>query len=318
MNWLTGLTAVLLMVAAVAIWVIYRRQSRGQQRLAAMHGGTARSSSVKPSDLGAKRLRDQAPLISALLRATPMWETLQVQILRAGWLLRPSELIATMAGAGLLGVATGWVVTHSWLNAVIIGAFAAAMPWTILKVCQAKRAKALSAQIPDALDMLTSAMRSGFTFLRGLQLIESQMHPPIAQELGRVVDEVQFGMAIAEALDNLVMRTEDYDLELIVAAVQTQLEVGGNLAEVLDNIGGMVRERVKLTGELSTATAEGRLSAGILLGMPFAIAIMVNILNPAYMRPLFTTSLGLVLVGVGGFLMLTGALILRQLVRIDI
>lgn len=318
MNWLIGLIAAVLAAVAVAMWLLYRGQSRGRQRLAAMSTDTAVQSSAKSSVSVIRRSVDWVPTVTSVLRGTPTWEWLQLEILRAGWLLRPSELVAIIAGAGLLGIIAGLAVTHSWINGVLAGAFAAVIPWVVLKGCQSKRAKALSAQIPDALDMLTSALRSGFTFLRGLQLIQSQMHPPIAQEVGRVVDEVRFGMALDEALDNLVMRTEDYDLELIVAAVQTQLEVGGNLAEVLDNIGGMVRERVKLAGELATATAEGRLSAGILLGMPFAIALMVNILNPTYLQPLFTTSLGLMLVGAGGLLMLTGALIIRKLVQIDI
>ncbi len=151
-----------------------------------------------------------------------------------------------------------------------------------------------------------------------MQLIASQMHPPISEEFFRVVEEVQFGASVSEALDNLIDRTRDYDLELVVAAVQTQLEIGGNLAEILDNIGGMIRERVKLSGEIAAATAEGRMSAGILLALPFGIAFVMNITNPGYMTPLFTTHLGHILLLIGLALMGLGAIVIKKLVTIDI
>ncbi len=166
--------------------------------------------------------------------------------------------------------------------------------------------------------MLASALRSGFSFLRGLQLIASQMHPPISQEFSQVVEEVQFGASVSEALDNLIDRTKDYDLELVVSAVQTQLEIGGNLAEILDNIGGMIRERVKLSGEIAAATTEGRLSAAILLALPFGIAFVMSITNPGYMDPLFTTRLGNILLVIGCGLMGLGAIVIKKLVTIDI
>jgi len=299
------------------VWIL-KEQGRSHQRLAAVSTDKGVAPSAERSPRAISGPMDRAPIISSILRRTAMWEQLQLEILRAGWLLRPSELVAMMWGAALTGALLALLITHNWLTAVAAMVFAGAVPWVALRAYQSKRARTLTAQIPDAVDMLTSALRSGFAFLRGLQLIESQMHPPIAQEFGRVVEEVQFGIGLDEALDNLIRRTNDYDLELIVAAVQTQLEVGGNLAEVLDNIADMIRERVRLTGEIAAATAEGRLSAVILLGMPFAIAFMVNIINPGYLKPLFTTSLGWVLIGTGGFLMLTGSLIIKKLVTLDI
>jgi len=187
-----------------------------------------------------------------------------------------------------------------------------------LKTRQSSRAKALTAQIPEVMNMLASALRSGFSFLRGLQLVASQMHPPISEEFSQIVEEVQFGASVSDALDNLINRTQDYDLELVTSAVQTQLEIGGNLAEILDNIGGMIRERVKLSGEIAAATTEGRMSAGILLALPFGIAFMMNITNPGYMDPLFTEKLGHILLLIGLVLMGMGAIIIKKLVTIDI
>ena len=263
-------------------------------------------------------VRDRAPIITSLLRRTEIQNALQLEILRAGWLLRPSELIAITAGAGMLGAVIGLATSQRWLVAALGAGLGAAIPWVLLKTRQSSRAKALTAQIPEVMDMLASALRSGFSFLRGLQLVASQMHPPISEEFSQIVEEVQFGASVADALDNLIDRTQDYDLELVTSAVQTQLEIGGNLAEILDNIGGMIRERVKLSGEIATATAEGRMSASILLALPFGVAFMLNISNPTYMDPLFTEKLGNILLVIGGGLMVLGALIIKKLVTIDI
>ncbi len=313
-----GIGLLAMVAVGIIIWLAWTRKTRSRQRLTAMRSDTDSASSSVPSsqDIVAGTA-DRAPLISNILRYTSLWEWLQLEILRAGWLLRPSELVSIMVALGFVAVGGVLLTERGWIMAVAVGAVASTIPWWILKSRQSQRSKALSAQIPDALDMLTSALRSGFAFMRGLQLVQTQMHPPIAEEFGRVVEEVQYGAALAEALDNLIVRTNDYDLELIVAAVQTQLEVGGNLAEVLNNIGHMIRERIKLSEEVAAATAEGRLSAGILLAMPFGIGLAVSLLNPGYMSPLFNTQLGLMLIGAGGGLMLIGGLIIKKLIEVD-
>jgi tight adherence protein B len=261
---------------------------------------------------------DRAAVLSHLLSGLPWFESLQLQILQAGWLLRPSEFVALSGLAGL-GLAAALMLLGKSAVLGLVGVVAGgAIPWMMLKSRQTARCKALSAQLPDALDMLTSALRSGFSIARGLKLIETQMHPPISVEFGRVLEEVSFGISLPEALDGLVMRTSNYDMELLVAAIQTQLELGGNLAEVLDNIAGMVRERVKLSGEISAATAEGRLSAGILVTMPFAIGVIISIVSPGYLQPLFHSPLGLMLLGVGAVLLLVGGLILKKMITVDI
>ena len=314
---LAGAVLLAVVTGAAIVYLISVRARTGQKRL----------SSIAVQDVPAQPtapitdwpgVRDRAPIITSLLKRTEIQNALQLEILRAGWLLRPSELIAMIVGAGVLGALIGLGASQRWPVGVLGAGIGAAIPWIMLKTRQSSRAKSLNAQLPEAMDMLASALRSGFSFLRGLQLIASQMHPPVSEEFFQVVEEVQFGASVSEALDNLIHRTQDYDLELLVSAVQTQLEIGGNLAEILDNIGGMIRERVKLSGEIAAATTEGRMSAGILLALPFGIAFMMNITNPGYMDPLFTTRLGTILLLIGGGLMGLGALVIKKLVTIDI
>lgn len=319
MNWLIGWGAALCVGALIGVLVwIFKGQTRVDERLAGVRAEPGSRSVAEPSRQLPKGRVERVPTLGAALRRFGLWQTLQIELLRAGWLLRASELVALMCATALLSTLVALLLTHNLFTTLGAAGVAGTIPWVVMKAAQTKRSKALNTQIPDALDLLTTTLRAGFAFVRGCQLIETQMHPPLAQEFGRVVDEVQFGLSIGEALNNLVLRTQDGDLELIVAAVQTQLEIGGNLAEILDNIGGMIRERVKITGEIAAATAEGRLSAGILLAMPFGLAFVVNILNPAYLKPLVTSTLGWALLGLGGVLMIVGTMIIRKLIQVEV
>jgi len=133
-----------------------------------------------------------------------------------------------------------------------------------------------------------------------------------------VLQEIQVGISVSEALDGLLARTDSYDLELMVSAIQTQLTMGGNLSEVLDKIAGMIRERVRLQGEINAATSEGRMSAGILVAMPIIMAVIISVVNPGYLDPLFEERLGIMMLIGAGLLMVTGMVIIKKLLDIDI
>jgi tight adherence protein B len=302
-------------VAAIAL-VLAGGDGRSRQRLAALGVGQASGGETAVVRSGLRS--DSAPTLTHLLQNSAWAQNLQLQIIRAGWLLRSGEYIAITLGAAVACTGLAWLLSHNLVMGCVVGGMTALVPNSMLKSQQQRRIKTLSAQLPDALDMLAGSLRSGFSVLRAMQVVRTQMHPPIAHELGRVVDEVQYGIPMEHALDNLIARTGSYDLELIVAAIQTQLTVGGNLAEIFDSIAEMIRERVKLLGEMQAATAEGRLSAGILVAMPFGMALIVNTMSPGYLAPLFHTQLGLVLIGVGASLMVVGGLVMRKLIDIDV
>ena len=319
--WVIAVGAALLGVGATGLllWIWWAPRLRSHMRLVAAGRDDSGTVSVPARDRPEWAApSDRASTVSHLLRGLPWFEALQLEILQAGWLLRPSEFVAISVLGGMGAAAVLMVLTKSVFGGLIGGGLGGAIPWMMLKSKQAGRSKALSAQLPDALDMLTSALRSGFSISRGLKLIETQMHPPISVEFGRVLEEVAFGISLPEGLDGIVLRTKNYDIELLVAAIQTQLELGGNLAEVLENISSMVRERVKLSGEIGAATAEGRLSAGILVAMPFGIGVIISIVSPGYLRPLFTTQIGYMLVALAAGLLLVGGLILKKMITVDL
>lgn len=262
--------------------------------------------------------RDPAPLLSGFLQHTDLGRRIQLSLLRSGMLLRPSELLLITAIAGVTGFVAGYQLGHGFFFGVLVGVVGLAAPFITISSKRTKRQARISAQLPDALDLLASSLRSGHSLLRGLQVVVTQMQPPITEEFERVIDEVRLGQSLELALDHVLDRTGNYDLELIISAIQTQLSIGGNLAEIMDNISGMIRERVRLSSEIAAATAEGRMSAVILGGMPFALALLINVVSPGYLAPLLEDPFGLVLLGVAGGMMLLGILIIRGMLNIDL
>jgi tight adherence protein B len=261
---------------------------------------------------------DPAPLLSGVLQRSDFGRKLQTELLRGGLLLRPSEFLIISGICAVTGFVIGWQLGHSPIFGIMLCGVGAIAPYMQLKSKQGQRQRRISNQLPDALDLLSSSLRSGHSFLRGLQVVVTQMSPPITEEFERAIDEVRLGQNLESALQHIVDRTANYDLELVISAVQTQLSIGGNLAEVMDNISGMIRERVRLAGEIAAATAEGRMSALILGGMPFAMAFLINIVSPGYITPLFQSPLGLMLLGVAGGMMLLGIIIIKKMLEIDL
>ncbi|MFP4248544.1 MAG: type II secretion system F family protein [Armatimonadota bacterium] len=306
---------VLVFVLIVAMLLVFGGAPSASERLAESSGG-AETAARQTVQTGGRT--DPMPRISEALRGTAFWDGVQMQLLRAGLLLRPSEALIICSITMMAGLVIGWLLTGQALLAILTAGLGLGAPYMYMTQRASRRQSALTSQLPDALDMLSSALRSGYALTRGFQVVSSQMHPPIADEFQRVLQEVQVGISVSDALEGLLARSDSYDLELVVAAMQTQLTMGGNLSEVLDNIAGMIRERVRLQGEIDAATSEGRLSAAILIAMPIVIALAISAINPGYLDPLFTERLGLMMLGAAGGLMLTGILIIKKMLDIDI
>jgi len=136
--------------------------------------------------------------------------------------------------------------------------------------------------------MMANALRSGSSFLQTLDIVSREAPNPTSSEFRRIVQEVSLGLTTEDALQNLLKRLPSDDLDLLVTAVGIQMESGGNLAQILDTIGHTIRERVRIKGEIDVLTAQGKISAYVITGLPIALAIFITILNPGYMAPIFT------------------------------
>ena len=261
---------------------------------------------------------DPAPMLGRLLFLTGIQSRLRWEMVRAGVMLWPSELAALSAGTAALGWALGRIALHQNLLGLALAGAGFMGPWLAVGARRAQRLSRLTEQLPPALTMLASSLRSGYSLMRGFQVLAEEMQPPIAEEIQRVLDETYVGYSLDQALTNLVERTHSADLKLVVTAIQIQSQVGGNLAEILDKTAALIRDRFQLASEVSALTAEGRMSTAVLVGMPIGLALIINILSPGYLNPMLVDPLGRAMLMAAGVMLTMGVLIIKKMLDVTI
>ena len=223
------------------------------------------------------------------------------------------SFIIALAGAGL-GAATG---LHLALLPVV-ALMLAFLPLFWLLWRRKRRLKAFAVQLPDALEMLGRALRAGQSLPAGFHMVAGEMGPPIAREFGRVAEEQNFGVPLDESLRDMTERIPNLDLKFFVTAVILQRQTGGDLAEILDKIGSLIRQRFQIWGQVQALTGEGRLSGIVLMALPVLLFFAVYYLNPEYVMLLFTDTMGKKMLAGGIFLQVIGALVIRKIVNIKV
>jgi tight adherence protein B len=220
-----------------------------------------------------------------------------------------------------LGIGSSVLVGVAGLNvmlAPIVGIAFASLPFFWLLFRRKRRLGKFAAQLPEALELVARALRAGHSLAAGFHLVSQEASDPIAAEFGRVFEEQNLGIPFEEALNNLTERVPNLDLKFFVTAVILQRQTGGDLAEILDKIGRLVRERFAIWGQVQALTGEGRLSGIVLLALPPLLFITVYRMNPDYLSLLFTDELGKKML-IGGIVMqLLGALAIRKIVNIRV
>jgi tight adherence protein B len=217
-------------------------------------------------------------------------------------------------GALLLALSMRQPLLLALLLAVVLGA----LPTGYLYWLKSQRMAKFERQLPEALELISRALRAGHAFSVGLKLVGDEAADPIGIEFKRVFDEVSMGVALPQALQNMTDRLDCVDLRFFVTAVLVQRETGGNLAEIIDSLAGMIRKRFELQLKVKALSAEGRFSAVILFALPLVVGGVLFKMNPEYMLTLFTDPMGQNMVMVGSFLMVTGAIIMKRMVAIKV
>ena len=232
--------------------------------------------------------------------------------------LRTEEFITIWVALALLvpaaAVFFGAPLTVT-LALVLVGA---AAPIAYVKLRRNKRLSAFSKQLSDALAIICNALRAGMSFQTAMKNVSEEMEDPIAHEFGRVYRETQLGMPLETSLNRLVLRTGNQDLELMCQAVIIQRQVGGNLAQILENISGTINERVRMKGEIKAMTASGTLSGYIIGALPIFLLVMLMFLNPDYADMFFTTTAGKIMLAVSFVMECIGFIIVRKIVHIKL
>lgn len=206
----------------------------------------------------------------------------------------------------------------SWPVAIIIGIAGWVLPSFLLRNRIRKRMKLLNEQLGDAITMMSNSLKAGYSFIQAVDIVAEEMKGPIAEEFAIFKKEVSLGLNTEKALENLSARVESEDLELAITAVMIQRQVGGNLAEVLDKITETIRDRVRIKGELKAITAQGRISGIVISLLPVVLCLIIYMINPGHMSLLFTRPLGIIMLVFAGFMELTGIVMIRRIVRVEI
>lgn len=232
--------------------------------------------------------------------------------------VRPAELILGHIGAATIVPAVVYVATHSVVNVALALLALGAGPPLVLRFTVARRRKRFAVQLPDALTTLAGSLRAGRSLGQSMEALSRELPDPMGRELRKVVAEVRLGRTLPEALSDASERIDSDDFRWAVLAMQIQSEVGGNLAELLDQVAATMRERSRMKGEVKALTAEGRASALLLVFMVPALGLAMYVLNPSYMKPLFTSGTGHVLLGVSAVMIGGGYLWMSKMVKIDV
>ena len=261
-----------------------------------------------------RRLLSRQPLLQRLLARLPPAAALDRLLLQAGSTRTVAQVLGWSLLAGVAGLAAAAVLGL----APGLGALAAALPcWRLLRARQRRLAR-IEQQLPEALDLMGRSMRAGHAFPTALKMVGDELRAPLGSEMRAVFDEVNFGVARADALGNLASRVPSTDLRYFVVAVLIQRETGGNLTELLGRISAIIRDRLTLLGEIRTLSAEGRMSAWILSLMPFAVALMMHLSSPDFLRLLYTDPGGRKMLAGALVMMVCGILVMRNIIRIRV
>jgi tight adherence protein B len=240
-----------------------------------------------------------------------------VALERARIPLRAGEYVIVTAAAGLGVAALLLALTGSVLFALVGPALAAIVSVQLVRRRISKRRKRFEAQLPDALSLVASSLSAGHTFLRAIQMMCEEAGPPMSEEFALVVAETRLGDPLVDALERMADRIKVRDMDLVVQAVRIQQTVGGRLATLLHTLSDFIRMRGELRREVSILTAEGRLSAYVLAGLvPFLLGMM-NVVNPTYVKPLYSGH-GLILLIGCGFSVVAGMFTILRMVKIDV
>ena len=198
----------------------------------------------------------------------------------------------------------------------LLGGFLA--PRIYIGMQRNKRLKNFNGQLGDSLNLMVNSLRAGYSTMQALESISSEMPPPISEEFGRVVLELQLGVDFDTAMQNMMRRVPSADMDLIVTAMSVQREVGGNLAEVLDSISETIRERVRIKGEIKSMTSQGRITGTLVTMLPFAVVGFIALVNPSYVGLLIEDSCGWIMIGVSLVMIGLGYFAMNKIVSIEV
>jgi len=316
------LTFLVVVVLFLGIWVFASGEGAQEQvrkRMSAVHKAERRGGDVNQS---LKLVRDEmmssVPWLHRLMMQWSWSNKLQDYLMQSGMAVKPAKLVL-ISGVLFLGsyLAASYFLRQFYLS-LPIAIFVAAVPFLVVIFKRNRRLRKFEEHFPEALDLLGRAVRAGHAFTTGLEMISKECPEPLAGEFRTTFEEQNFGLPLRDALLNLAERVAIIDVRFFVTALLIQKETGGNLAEILDGLARVIRDRFRIYREVRVRTAQGRLTAGILIALPIFMALVLGLLNPHYVGILFTDPTGPYVLITAALMQVMGSAILWKIIHFEV
>ena len=256
--------------------------------------------------------------IGRLFVSGTLAKKVELQLMRAEIPMRGEEFLVIIFMAMFVAGFAGFAIFGGIGPASVLFFLTAGSAFFLINARKQKRFYKLNNQIGESLTVMTNALRAGYSFQQSMDLASKEMNGPLSVEYRRTVREINLGTTIEEALLNLNNRVNSDDLELVITAVLIQRQIGGNLAEIFDNISFTIRERIRIKGEIKTLTAQGRISGLIIGFLPVALFCILMLINPDYMSVLITNPIGRLIIAGGLFSEFIGLMFIKKIISIDV
>lgn len=313
------ISALVFLAIVTAIWGINLRKTEKKEEMVRRLGNLVKTAHDDPGELRKKDFE-----INKLLGAVgrnfsgfSFAKKIEANLDKADLLLKVEEFIGLtiliILGGGLFGLA----LSGRTMIMVLCGLLAAIIPAIFVHMQKQKRAALLSEEIGETLTGMSNSLRAGYSFQQAMDLVSKETQGPLGKEYRRTLREINLGVTTEQALQNLIKRVQNEDLELMISAVLIQRSIGGNLAEVFDKIADTIRQRIRMKGEVKVLTAQGRVSAWIIGLMPIALIVIITMINPGYLSMFFETTIGWILLGGAVIMELIGFIIINRIINIE-
>jgi tight adherence protein B len=316
-----GIVVVVLILIVATISIRSQRASVVEERLGRYTDLTTFAPIEEESQEKEKKPNALVERLEGVLTNRSFGSNMRQQLARADLKLTVTEfLVAHVVSMFVAALATFFVLSPgNIVMTIVLGGIGLFFPRLYMSYKQNKRFNTFEQQLPDILGLWVNSLRSGYSVMQALEAISREAPNPSNIEIRRVVQEVQLGIPMEDALAHLLVRMPSDDLDLVITAVNIQREVGGNLAEILEVISHTIRERIKLKGEIRVLTSQGRITGYLISGLPIVLALFLAVINPSYVGLLFENRLcGWPMLGIGLGMIGMGTAVIQKIVDIEI
>lgn len=276
-------------------------------------------------DIEEKSVKHKKSLLRVMSKGVPQIflgkkrrEKLELNLLRSGLLIKPEEFFVVRlilcANVGLLL----YLLSKDWFIAALGFTGSSFLPSLVIASKKAKRLKLFDEQINEGLMIIANSLKAGYSFLQAVSLVAEETKDPFSKEFKKLLKEMSLGMSIEESFAGMLRRVPSDDLRLVINAILIQKDIGGNLSEILNNIGDTIRERQKIQNEIKTLTAQGKMSGFIVVLLPIFLGLVIYIIDKSYMELMFTTSQGRVMLVVAAISQTIGIFAIKKIIQIEI